>query len=489
MKAWKAFLLALLAVAVAGAVGVSLLLWRGFRATTEPSRFETVVARTVRNLAIPGRARNQKNPLQGTSEHLREGRQDFLARCASCHGQDGSGLTPLGRHLYPRVPDLRSPDTQRLTDGDIHYIIENGVELTGMPAWGDPRATSGDELWSLVLYVRSLEPPDAPGERGAGADHGVRALHRLTGVREVSRTRSTSAGRRRRWPTSCATSASIPTRSFPTWPPTPSRRSRGTRSPSSTAACGSSATSRRSATTTSRCRFNGKSRITSGAGTSRPQGADWWVPLYPADNMKRPTGPTCDGCHSVGYDIHTKQVAEWNVGCERCHGPGSEHVAHPTRGNIVNPAHMDPVASSDTCIQCHSQGRPLTSPIEGQYYDWPVGYHVGTEARGFLEARGPHAGGDEFLLLRRRHRAQEPDAGQRFRAERHVPPRNHVRDVPRRARHGQLRAARQARHHTLSRLPRSPIAERAPGGDARGAHAPQGRQRRQPVRRLPHAGD
>jgi hypothetical protein len=93
--------------------------------------------------------------------------------------------------------------------------------------------------------------------------------------------------------------------------------------------------------------------------------------------MQRPTGPTCDGCHSVNYDIHTKQVTEGNVGCERCHGPGSEHVAHPTRNNILNPAQMDDVATNDTCIQCHSQGQPLTKQIEGKAYDWPVGYHVG----------------------------------------------------------------------------------------------------------------
>jgi predicted CXXCH cytochrome family protein len=93
--------------------------------------------------------------------------------------------------------------------------------------------------------------------------------------------------------------------------------------------------------------------------------------------MQRPTGPTCDGCHSVNYDIHTKQVTEWNVGCERCHGPGSEHVTHPSPGNILNPSKMDDIAANDTCIQCHSQGQPLSSPIEGKYYDWPVGYRVG----------------------------------------------------------------------------------------------------------------
>jgi predicted CXXCH cytochrome family protein len=106
-------------------------------------------------------------------------------------------------------------------------------------------------------------------------------------------------------------------------------------------------------------------------------GTDWWAELYPPDNKQRPTGPLCDGCHSVGYDVHTKRVVEWNVGCERCHGPGSEHAAHPSAANISNPARMPSVEANDTCIQCHSQGRPLANPIEGKYFDWPVGYRVG----------------------------------------------------------------------------------------------------------------
>src|SRR4051794_37613141 len=104
---------------------------------------------------------------------------------------------------------------------------------------------------------------------------------------------------------------------------------------------------------------------------------DWWVPRYGATNNDRPTGPLCDGCHSVNYNVRTKTVAEWNVGCERCHGPGSAHVASPTIGNIVNPATLDFVRANDTCIQCHSQGQPLINPIEGRYYDWPVGFHQG----------------------------------------------------------------------------------------------------------------
>jgi predicted CXXCH cytochrome family protein len=114
-------------------------------------------------------------------------------------------------------------------------------------------------------------------------------------------------------------------------------------------------------------------------------GTDWWAALYPPDNMKRPTGPLCDGCHSVNYDIKTKTVTEWNVGCERCHGPGSEHVKKPSELNISNPARLDSVTANDICIQCHSQGRPLQNPIEGRYYDWPVGYHVGKRLQDFWQ--------------------------------------------------------------------------------------------------------
>ncbi len=114
-------------------------------------------------------------------------------------------------------------------------------------------------------------------------------------------------------------------------------------------------------------------------------GTDWWVAFYPNDNMQRPTGPTCDGCHSVDYNIKTHQVAEWNVGCEKCHGPGSAHVAAPSKTNIVNPARLDFVRANDTCIQCHSQGRPLETKIEGRAYDWPVGYRAGLDLKNFWQ--------------------------------------------------------------------------------------------------------
>jgi len=55
-------------------------------------------------------------------------------------------------------------------------------------------------------------------------------------------------------------------------------------------------------------------------------GTDWWVPFYPADNMKRPTGPTCDGCHSVNYDINTK--TGYRVECGLRKMPWTRQRAH-----------------------------------------------------------------------------------------------------------------------------------------------------------------
>src|ERR1700751_545524 len=145
MKAWLPFAIGLfLAIAIA-AIAAGALIWRGFRATSEPSAFESNVARTVRNWAIPRGARSEKNPLQPTPENLQAAREFFFAQCANCHGYVDLGLTQIGRALYPRAPDLRSPRTQALTDGELHYIIENGVQLTGMPAWKNSDETRRDD--------------------------------------------------------------------------------------------------------------------------------------------------------------------------------------------------------------------------------------------------------------------------------------------------------------------------------------------------------
>lgn len=127
----------------------------GLNARDTPGALETRLATILQRLAIPRGARALVNPMQAMPELLVEARRHFADHCASCHGNDGSGETEMGQKLYPRVPDMRSAQTQNLSDGEIYYIIENGVRFTGMPAWGTG-GTSDHDTWHLVLFIRHL---------------------------------------------------------------------------------------------------------------------------------------------------------------------------------------------------------------------------------------------------------------------------------------------------------------------------------------------
>jgi len=119
-----------------------------------PSYMEVVLARTLREWAVPRSARNAHNPFTSSPELLKESARHFADHCASCHGNDGNGATEMGRNFFPRVPDMRADATQQLSDGELYYIIHNGVRWTGMPAWGDPDHDM--DSWKLVLFIRHL---------------------------------------------------------------------------------------------------------------------------------------------------------------------------------------------------------------------------------------------------------------------------------------------------------------------------------------------
>jgi len=144
----------LLLVSLAGGAG-ALLLRRGYSALDRPSALEEAVARRLRRLATPAWARAHENPLPASAEVLAEARAHFADHCASCHANDGSGETPVGQGLYPKAPDMRKPQTQGLSDGEIFYVISHGVRFTGMPGWGRGPEQDRDS-WALVHFIRHL---------------------------------------------------------------------------------------------------------------------------------------------------------------------------------------------------------------------------------------------------------------------------------------------------------------------------------------------
>lgn len=128
----------------------------GFSAKAEPNELEILIARQLRHLAIPIENRRLRNPLPLTQELMNDARAHFADHCASCHANNGSGQTAIGRNVYPKAPDLRLPDTQTMSDGELFFIIQNGIRFTAMPAWGtgDPAKDSGS--WQLVHFIRHL---------------------------------------------------------------------------------------------------------------------------------------------------------------------------------------------------------------------------------------------------------------------------------------------------------------------------------------------
>jgi mono/diheme cytochrome c family protein len=157
-----AALLVMLAVVLCILVGVYFVT-AGVSARTQPGRVETFVARTVRNLAIARHAPDLQNPVPNSEQAVAEGRAHFADHCASCHANDGSGTTEMGRGLYPRAPDMRLAATQDLSDHELFYIIENGIRLTGMPGWSTSTKAGEEESWRLVHFIRHL-PKITPEE-------------------------------------------------------------------------------------------------------------------------------------------------------------------------------------------------------------------------------------------------------------------------------------------------------------------------------------
>jgi len=147
---WSA-LIALLLMAFAGLMMIR----HGFSARDKPSQIETLVASTARAMAVPARAKNMKNPIPNIAENLAEARAHWADHCATCHANNGSGQTTIGQNLYPKAPDMRLPETQLMSDGELYYTIQNGIRLSGMPAWG--RVGENDEdSWKLVHFIRHL---------------------------------------------------------------------------------------------------------------------------------------------------------------------------------------------------------------------------------------------------------------------------------------------------------------------------------------------
>ena len=350
----------------------------GLRARQEPSALEAFVAEGLVNLSIPKEDKALKSPLDASpnGSDVAMGRELYQKHCETCHGFDGNGKTSAGGGVYPPPHSLsRAALAQRhRTDGELFYFIRNGVRNTAMPGWQLP----DQQIWQLVAFVRNLPVTVA----AAHAPSPKPAADVLDGAHFVGSAscEKCHADIYARWKKTPMANVVRDPKEHPE-AITPDLNSGDpliTFTKDDIAFVYGTLWKQRyfKKVGDDYYPFPAQWDVTHKKWKPYFVKDDWWAPLYPPDNFQRPTGALCDGCHSVNYDIKTKVVSEWNVGCEKCHGPGSEHVKQATAKNILCPSNMDYVAANDSCIQCHSQGRPLTNPIDGKNYDWPVGYDV-----------------------------------------------------------------------------------------------------------------
>ena len=152
----RAVLVLIVLVAAIGGIAAYSIVRRGLSAHDDPSRVEELMARAMRRWATPSAMRDRPNPVQPTQAVIDSALAHYADHCATCHANDGSGETAIGRGLYPKAPDLRGGDTQSLTDGELFSIIEHGIRLTGMPAWGNGTPEGERESWGLVHFIRRL---------------------------------------------------------------------------------------------------------------------------------------------------------------------------------------------------------------------------------------------------------------------------------------------------------------------------------------------
>jgi predicted CXXCH cytochrome family protein len=391
-----------LIVVLAGIALAAAAAWRSVipglsSARREPPATEVSVATWLLHKSVPAAMRAQVNPLGGDPADIAAGRDLFRQKCETCHAYDGSGKTEIGAGEYPRPPPLRSMNITAMPDGEVFYHIRNGIRNTGMPAWSMPDT----QIWQLVAYLRNLPKVASLSPELPVASAETKAAETAHYVGSAA-CRSCHTAIFDRWSKTLMANVVRDPKQHPDAiiPDLAKPDPLVTFTKDDIAFVYGSKWKQRYFTKVGDDYFPLPAQWDVTHKMWRkyfvPNGADWWVPFYPADNARRPTGPLCDGCHSVNYDITTKTVTEWNVGCERCHGPGSAHVAKPVRETIVNPARLDYVQANDTCIQCHSQGQPLKNPINGKYYDWPVGFQMGLNLSDFWKLEDHKLGETTF---------------------------------------------------------------------------------------------
>jgi mono/diheme cytochrome c family protein len=127
-----------------------------------PGKWETSTLTRIKHSVTVG-GKQAQNPLSGSPETIVSGKAAFSHYCVACHGLDGQNTgVPFAEHMSPPVPSLKSASVQSYTDGQLKWIVENGISPSGMPA--SKGSLTDREIWSIVIFLRHLPEAGSLGE-------------------------------------------------------------------------------------------------------------------------------------------------------------------------------------------------------------------------------------------------------------------------------------------------------------------------------------
>lgn len=105
----------------------------------------------VLGIAVPAIAAGFILSTSSSAGASADGKALFAANCASCHGADGKGQTPMGKKM--NLKDLGSPEVQKLTDAKLTEITSKGAGK--MP--GYQQKLGADGVKAVVAHMRTFK--------------------------------------------------------------------------------------------------------------------------------------------------------------------------------------------------------------------------------------------------------------------------------------------------------------------------------------------
>ena len=127
-------------------------------------------------------ARALKSPLSYSSDVAIKGKEIYEGKgtCFNCHGMTGRGDGPGGSTLNPTPRNFRHRGMwHHRTEGEIFWVIKNGVQGTGMIPFGG--LLTDEEIWTVMQYERSFS--GSRGSRGMGRQEGRGPMGQGEGMR------------------------------------------------------------------------------------------------------------------------------------------------------------------------------------------------------------------------------------------------------------------------------------------------------------------